>query len=536
MTNVDKLIDRIVKESGKSRDEIRAQMDRRKEATHGLLTDYGAIYAVAKEHGIDLNQEETQMTRIVDIKPLKSVNVVGRIREAYLPREFKRKDNSTGKVASVVLIDDSGDIRLVLWDSNAEMSRRVSKGDVLMVKNGYGKEGRDGVEIHASSLTNITLNPKLDVELPEIQQMLVKIEDLKTDMSSVDLICRVNSYYPPTEFTRDDGTTGLRASFIGEDETGKIRVVLWNENAKTELDLGDVVKIENGYSREGMNQGLEVQIGLTGRVIKTSKKIDLPPIKKLVKINEIEPDMSGFTATGRVIQVFEPRPYTGGKFASLILGDESGTIRAVLWNEKSEIANELKRDETIKIENAYSKANLNQEPEIHIGRFGNVIIDPTLDIMPLSEIERSLIHEKDIVELEENDRHVKITGKIVDLEERPLMYMTCPGCRKKVQNLGGEWFCETCGDVEPIENMVISAVIEDKTGTIRAVAFRDNAEKLLGMDVEEVMNLIGEMEDEFAPLRQAKENLADIPVSFTGRVNYNDFSDQLEFIVDSVEL
>ena len=536
MTDVDKLIERIVKESGKSHEEIRAQMDRRKEATHGLLTDYGAIYAVAKEHGIDLNQEETQMTEIGDIKPLNSVNVAGRIKEAYLPREFKRKDNTTGKVASILLIDDSGEIRLVLWDNNTELTKRVSKGDILMVKNGYAKEGRDGVEIHASSLTNITINPKLDVKLPEIKQTLVKINEFKDGMSSLDFICRVYSCYPPTEFTRGDGTTGLMASFVAEDNTGKIRVVLWDENAKVELDRGDVVKIENAYTKEGLNQVLEVQIGFSGRIIKSSEKIDLPPIKKVVKINEIEPNMSGFTATGRVIQVFEPRPYTGGKFASLIIGDDSGTTRVVLWNEKSEIANELKKGETIKIENAYSKANLNQEPEIHIGKFGNVIIDPTLDIMPLSDIERSLIHEKDIINLEENDRDVKITGKIVDLEERSMIYMTCPSCRKKVQNLGGEWSCETCGDVEPVENMVISAVIEDKTGTIRAVAFRNNAEQLLGMDVEEVMNLIGETEDEFAPIRQAKESLADIPVSFTGRVNYNDFSDQLEFIVDSVEL
>jgi len=44
------------------------------------------------------------------------------------------------------------------------------------------------------------------------------------------------------------------------------------------------------------------------------------------------------------MRIYEPRAYTNGTLASIIVGDESGTIRAVLWNEKSDIVNELKKE------------------------------------------------------------------------------------------------------------------------------------------------------------------------------------------------
>ncbi|MBM3309465.1 MAG: hypothetical protein FJY77_04350, partial [Candidatus Altiarchaeales archaeon] len=84
-------------------------------------------------------------------------------------------------------------------------------------------------------------------------------------------------------------------------------------------------------------------------------------------------------------------------------------------------------------------------------------------------------------------------------------------------------------------NMILSLVVEDDSGNIRAVLFRETAEKLAGMDVEEAMNLIGESQDEGAPAKQVKEKILNKQVSLVGRVNYNKYGDQLEFMVDSVE-
>ncbi|MBN2015188.1 MAG: hypothetical protein JW778_08410 [Candidatus Altiarchaeota archaeon] len=539
MSEVENLIKKVVKESGKSEKEVRAMMEKRKEATHGLLSDYGAIYAVAKEFGIGFNNEKSVITKLSDIEAQKAFNIVGRVKAVYPPKAFDRKDGSKGRLSSLILLDDSGERRMILWDSNSELANNISKGDVISAKNIYGKEGiNKEVELHATSLTNISINPKLDVDIPKIKTKKIRIKNLKKDMDSVDIVCRVSSYYPMTEFNRADGSVGYRASFIAEDETGKIRAVLWDDAAKTKLSNGDIIRLENAYMREGLNQELELQLGNRGRLISTEEKLKLPPIEseKDIVIGDITSDMSNLSTIGRVLEVYKPRAYSKGMMSSIIIGDKSGSIRVVLWDEKSNIANELKKGDAIRIRNAYSRPNLNNEPEIYVGKYGDVNINPDLKVPPLKDIEKKLIKEKNIIDLENKDRYVRINGSIVEIDEgRRLVYTTCPYCDKRVENQGLGHFCEHCGqEVDPVLNMILSFTIEDESGNIRAIAFKENAEKIIDMDVEEVMNVIGETQDESMPIKEAKDRLINQKITLIGRVRYSDFSDQLEFIVDEV--
>ena len=538
--DVDSLVEKVASDSGKTTDGIRGMMEQRKEVTHGLLSDYGALYAVAKEFGISLDNAETiTFSKISDIAPGRPSNIAGRVKMAYPVKEFQRKDSSTGRMASMLLVDDSGETRLVLWDQNSEMVNRVKKGDILLVRNGYGRESLNGgAELHATSLTSMSINPELSVNLPEIEENLIKIDKLGPDMSSVDLVCRVSSYYPPVEFTRADGSNGMRASFAGEDETGTIRAVLWDSAAKLELERGDFVKLENAYTKQGLSGEIELQAGGRSRVIKTDAEIDLPPLQEQagVKISDVTEGMQNFSVSGRVIQIFPQKSYSNGMMASLVLGDETGTTRAVLWNEISEIAKELKKGDPIVIRNAYSKAGLNNGVEVHVGKYSEIAVNQDLELPSIEDIKKSLIKEKSIAELENQDSDIQIKGKLVDIDEgKRLIYMSCPNCSRSIQNSGVGWFCEQCNeDVEPNSNLIASFILEDKTGTVRAVCFRENAERILGMDLEEVMNVIGETQDEQEPLRKAKESLGDRSVTVTGRVKYSEFSDQLEFIVDEV--
>ncbi|MBU4436867.1 MAG: hypothetical protein KKH78_01175 [Candidatus Altiarchaeota archaeon] len=538
--DVDSLVDKVAGDSGKTTEGIRGMMNQRKEITHGLLSDYGALYAVAKEFGISLDNAETiTLSKISDIAPGRPFNIAGRVKMAYPVKEFQRKDSSKGRMASTLLVDDSGETRLVLWDKNSEMVNRVKKGDVILVKNGYGRESmQGGAELHATSMTSMSINPELDANLPEIKENLIKIDKLKPGMGSVDLICRISSHYPPVEFTRSDGSTGMRASFTGEDETGTVRAVLWDSAAKLELERGDFVKLENAYTKQGLSGEIELQAGGRSRVIKTDAAIDLPPLQEQpgVKISDLKEDLQNFSISGRVIQMFPQKPYSNGMMASLVLGDETGTTRVVLWNESSEIAKELKKGDPIVIKNAYSRAGLNGGVEAHAGKYSEIAVNQDLELPSIEDIKESLIKEKSIAELENQDFDIRIKGKVVDIDEgkRPI-YMSCPNCSRSIQNTGVGWFCEQCNeDVEPNSNLIASFIIEDETGTVRAICFRENAERILGMDMEEVMNIIGATQDEAEPARKAKESLGDRSVTVVGRVKYSEFSDQLEFIVDEV--
>lgn len=539
MTEVDDLISRVVSESGKTEAEIKEKITSRKEKTHGLLSDYGAVYAVAKELGVDLSDNQTQITKLADVSSKKSLSIYGRAKSVYSPREFTRKDGSKGLFASVVLIDDSGEMRLVLWDKTTETTKHIHVGDTILVKNAYSRENQGALEVHAGSLSNISVNPTVpDVKLPEISEKLCKISELSGGNPSVSIVLRVSSYLPRSEFSRSDGSTGARASFIGEDESGKLRVVLWDNAADTKLSDGVVVKIENAYTRKGLSDDVELQAGDRARIVLSDVKLklpDLPEKGKKVKLSSVSKDSTSLTLEVRVLRVYPSRAYSGGTLSSLIIGDDSGIMRAVLWDDQADKADDLSRNDVVVLSNAYGRANMNDEVEVHVGKHGGIKKIDDSKAPTAEDIELKYTPAKTIAELEPSEERVRISAKIVDLdEERPLFYMTCPSCNGKVQNLGGAWFCDACGDIDPNSNIVVSAVLEDKSGTIRGVYFREMAEKIIGLDAEAAMNLIGETQDEKAPLLEAKKKLKDAPADMLGRARYNDYSDQLEFIVDEL--
>ncbi|MBU0761699.1 MAG: hypothetical protein KKD39_01625 [Candidatus Altiarchaeota archaeon] len=539
MVEVDELVAKVVDASGKKVDEVRALMGEKRTRTHGLLSDYGAIYAVAKELGVELGEGEISISSIAQIRPRASVNVAGRVKTIYSVREFQRKDGSTGKLASAEIIDKTGETRVVLWDSNSSVIGKLRVGDILLVKNGFAKENQGRIEVHAGALTTTSINPEnLKGEYPEIEERIDDVGALESGIPSINLLVRASRVYPKTEFTKKDGTTGYRASFIAEDKTGKARVVLWDTLADSTPEEGDIVRVDSAYTKEGLNGEVEIHCGSRARIEKSDVKLDLPPLPKtkqgLVKISEITGDMRGFDVNARVLRVYDARQYSGGTMQSMILGDDSGTIRIVFWNDKSADAAKINEGDALLVKNAYSKNNMNGEAEAHVGKYSEVVVDKDIAVPTVSEINKDVAKEKNISELDSSDSFVKIHGKIVSLEERAFIYMTCSECSKRVQNIGGEWMCEECGVIEAQPNMLASIVVEDKTGNIRAVAFKENAEKIMGFDVDDAMNIIGEAQDEKAPLQKAKEEVIGKEITLIGRVNYNDFSDQLEFIVNEV--
>jgi len=538
MDDVEKITQRLTKETGLTSEDIQKKVSKRKEKTHGLLSDYGALYAIAKEHGVDLNGNTANVTPIKDVKPSNSVSIYGRVKAVYSAKEFRRKDNTVGRFASVVIVDGTGDIRVVLWDNNTDIIKSLRVGDALFVRNGYVKDNRGVVEVHAGSLSALTVNPPFASTLPDVDENLIKVEGIREGVQSLNLRCRVGSYSPKTTFQRSDGSSGSRASFIAEDETGKIRVVLWDQCADTPLVVGEFVNLENAYVRRGLSGELEVHAGNRSRIVKSDKKIVLPEIEtkeNTIKVSGITPDLRGFSSELRVIKVYRPREYSGGKVSSLVAGDNTGTIRVVLWDEKAELADQLAPGDGVLLQNIYSKSNLNNEPEIHVGKYGNLLKDNSLVVPTLSELEEKLTREKRVADVDLTDDRVKITGRIVDFDEtRPLLYMTCPSCDKRVQDVGGAYVCDTCGEITPNINLVVSATLEDDSGSIRAVFFKDNAEKILGLGLADVLSVISQTQDNFAPLYEAKSRLLNKSVSLVGRAKYNEFSDQLELIVERI--
>ena len=88
----------------------------------------------------------------------------------------------------------------------------------------------------------------------------MQIKDLKPKMGNVDVVVDIIDVGAPREFQKF-GKPGRVATAIAKDETGDVKLSLWNEDIDR-VKAGDKVHISNGYSNEW--QG-EIQL-TTGRM------------------------------------------------------------------------------------------------------------------------------------------------------------------------------------------------------------------------------------------------------------------------------
>jgi len=90
--------------------------------------------------------------KIADIKPNQgSINIEAVVTEISEPREIN-KYGRTLKVATATLKDDSGEIKLTLW--NDEIAK-VKTGAKIRITNGYAKQFQDELQLTAGKFGKI---------------------------------------------------------------------------------------------------------------------------------------------------------------------------------------------------------------------------------------------------------------------------------------------------------------------------------------------------------------------------------------------
>ncbi len=99
------------------------------------------------------------------------------------------------------------------------------------------------------------------------------------------------------------------------------------------------------------------------------------------------------TVAGRLLAVFRVKTFQGlektGKFAKLLLGDESGLLHVILWNEKAELVErgELKAGQTVQLLHCYTREDRYGKVELHLGSKSQIEIqnDSEADSYPSIE-------------------------------------------------------------------------------------------------------------------------------------------------------
>ncbi len=207
-----------------------------------------------------------------------------------------------------------------------------------------------------------------------------------------------------------------------------------------------------------------------------AKELGVNSEKKGMKISEIKPSMRVELLSkvlGETTREFSTSN-SSGKVQNVLLGDESGTIRLTLWNDEIEKYN-LQKGDNIGLR-GFSKEDNKGMPELRLGKYG-VIEKIDEEIKTAAKNER-----KNISELTEG--YGEIRASVVHVFESKPFYHTCPVC-----GISSKDGCSEHKDSEPADSLVINAIVDDGTGNVRAVFFKENAEKLLGFDTQKAKEL-----------------------------------------------
>ena len=276
------------------------------EGMGGLCDEPMAAMLVANELGFsDVGRDCVKIENITSESG--QVNFIARIISVFDVKEFTRNDGTLGRVGNVIVGDESGKIRLTLWDNMADMIKagKIKVGQTYQI-SGYSKQGYSGMEVN---IGNNGVLAECDEEI-NVAANNQKIKDIKDGMGNLNLTGKVLEISEVRIFQRKDGNSGKVGNLLIGDSTGKIRVTLWDEKTEflDEIEYGDTVELLNAYARENaFTQKVEIQIGSRGVIRKTEKQIEYE--EEFTPIADIEDNMNDINISGRVLDISEVRTF-----------------------------------------------------------------------------------------------------------------------------------------------------------------------------------------------------------------------------------
>ena len=520
--------------------------------------------------GIDFTDSATGDQKISELKDgLFNISLKVKVQRVFRLSTFTRqKDNSEGKVLSIVGADESGTVRLVFWDDKASEMENADEGEVIQLRGVNTRMNRDGteVEVHVGRAASIERDLKEKIDAAEMAPSgrsseplgLKEMSDLESGMWDVDIEGKVATLYDEKAFTTKDGRDGRVRNVLLADESGAIRVTFWNDDVDKikEIKEGDVIKILHGYVKEGFRGGVEFQVGRKAEIQinpkgSKLKKLDVSQATipsggsseslGLKEMSDLTTGMWDVDIEGKVVTLYDENTFTtkdgkDGRVRNVLLADESGAIRVTFWNDDVDKIKEIKEGDVIKILHGYVKEGYRGGVEFQVGRKAEIQVNPKgsklkkldvsqVSLQPMIKASRVLIG--DIVDNTEGTS-VEICGIVVNLSQTTSpIYQACPSCSKKLEETDDGYVCKSCGKIDkPEPRMLYKITVDDGSGSIRVTLFGKVGEELLQMTAEEANEMIKKTGKDEQPLVENADKVVGRYIAVYGRVKkYRDSFD-----------
>ncbi|NHN41628.1 single-stranded DNA binding protein [Halorubellus sp. JP-L1] len=311
--------------------EFRDAVEAKVEQMGGLADEESAAMLVAHE------LEDGEVEGVADVEPgMEEVKFVAKVTSVGEKRGFERdgEDQPDGRVINVEVADETGSVRLAFWDEKADAAEEELEAGMVLKVGGRPKEGYNGVEVNVD---DVEPAPDTDVNVDVSGEST--IDGLSLGLSDVNVKGKVLDTESVRTFDRDDGSEGKVANLVLGDETGRVRVTMWDGQAETvdDVNAGDSVEVVDGYTRE-RDGDLELHVGERGAIEDLDEEVAYEP--ESVPIDDLEidttVDIAGVVRSADPKRTFDRDDGSEGQVRNVRVQDDSGDIRVALWGDKAD--------------------------------------------------------------------------------------------------------------------------------------------------------------------------------------------------------
>jgi len=519
----------VASKAGLTVEEVLERVRKYVEEMKGLVKPDGALSLIAVELDVgQVSKDEQAHYPTIKINKLvpgmRKATVQGKIVRMYGILSYVNRSGEPSERAEFKLADETGHIDVIVWSKSlVDRIRRgeIGEGDVIKVTNARVSERFGRVALHLDSGSDIEVLPSGYEDLPVEERRILKVRELyDKDGDVVDFKGTVVRVYPVSEFTRSDGSIGRRGSFLLRDEEGDVvRVVLWGDKASLTDDLveGSTVILSDA------------------RVVMRDDSLELHSTPR-TRLEVLEEGGSG-TLEGTVLFSFplEEIGTRGRKFLDLLVEIDGSLEILRVWGDWADLLSEESPPFRLRFGPVYT----DNDGLLVLSRSGTVEILEKIEQSIPSRLEKAAkrIKYRRMWIGESSDGLREFRGTVISFSDTARVTWHCPNCGARVEFEYGRFHCPNCGELERATPLLyLTFTIDDGTGIARVVAFRDRAERILGMSTEDVIKASDELGEpsHSVPTDKVAGEMIGREVIVRGRATYLE-SGAVRMVLDEME-
>jgi replication factor A1 len=346
-----------------SREEFESLVGDKMEACGDMIDEVAASLMVVQSLG-------RHHVKIKDLSARTSLfSFFGKVLAKEGPREFVRGDNEKGLVATLVLGDETGHVRVTLWDEKAMAVSEIAAGEVFEV---IGKHAKP----FSRDITALALRPSpVEISCRDTTEDVNRDTLLLTECS-----IRFLMLHEERPYCRKDGSTGSMRGGLVTDGKKVFRFVCWEPGLISGITPMMSARL-TGVTVRGMEPEREMVAGeASGIQVLEADEVPLPLVSLSSVVNEGSFSVRGRVDTLQPVRRFTRRDGTASWVRNCTLCEGNARLAIVLWGDTAVLP--LLSGEEIMVWNGSSRLNRLGRRELSVGRNAGFTVVP----VPVCEI------------------------------------------------------------------------------------------------------------------------------------------------------